>query len=79
MKPNSRKCIPAELKNSKIRETKLLRNFHATRYDNFIRSGNCERFGFSGNLNVFASRFQQSLIRTLRKFYLFYLFNFISR
>ena len=30
--PNSRKCVPAKLEKSEIREIKLLRKFHATWY-----------------------------------------------
>jgi len=41
---------------------------HATWYSNFIRCGNWECFCFSGNLNTFASQFQQSPIRALHKF-----------
>ena len=64
-----RDFFPAKPEKSKIRKIILPQKSPTTSFQEIVERfcGNCERFCLSSNLSVFVSRFQQSLIRKLRK------------
>ena len=66
LRSNLRNFFPRNLKNPKSEKLNCHKNLLP---HGFRRCGNCERFCFSCNLSAFVSRFQQSRIRELHKFF----------